>query len=321
MSDLKKSLIYVEQNNFQNSVDLLEVVRQIYDSEEYETYGLFFGEACEEADGLFDHLIEVTDRRIRSYDVIGMTDVLEELQLLRQFDSILFPATPLGRMFAPRAAMRLQVGLVADVTAIQHKNGVIEMVRPAFSGKIMACIVNRNRVPLMMSVRQNVFCYQAAVRKNTIKTTYHPIRISSSKIEQLGIRDKEKTRDIRESEILISGGGGTLRYFDRLHDLADELNGQVSASRKAVDSGTAPRSIQVGQSGKTVSPRLYMALGIKGSLQHMEGLKNVENIISVNTNRDAPICSLSDIVVEGDAKEFIAKLTDKIKQEKIGGTT
>lgn len=313
---MKKSLIYVEQNHFQNSMDLLEVVRQVYDAEEYETYGVSFDASCNEAVGLFDYLIEVADRRIRSYDVISMTNVLEELQRFYHFDSILFPATQLGRMLAPRAAMRLQVGLVADVTAIRHKNGVAEMVRPAFSGKIMAGIVNRNRVPLMMSVRQNVFSYQAESQKQTEKIKYSPIRLEDSKIELIEIREKEKTGDIRESEILISGGGGTARYFPKLKGLADELNAQVSASRKTVDSGIAPRSIQVGQSGKTVSPKLYIALGIKGSLQHMEGLKNVENIISVNTNRDAPICSRSDIVVEGDAGEFLERLTDKIKQEK-----
>lgn len=301
-------------------MDLLEVVRQVYDTEEYETYAVSFDASCKKAEGLFDHLIEVTDRRIQSYDVINKTNVLEELQRFYHFDSILFPATQLGRMLAPRAAMRLQVGLVADVTAIRHKNGVVEMIRPAFSGKIMAGIVNRDHIPLMMSVRQNVFSYQAEGQQQTAKKTeivqYNPIRIEDSKIELIEIREKEKTKDIRESEILISGGGGTARYFHKLKLLADELDAQVAASRKAVDSGIAPRSIQVGQSGKTVSPKLYMALGIKGSLQHMEGLKNVENIISVNTNSDAPICSLSDIVVEGDGEEFIEKLTDKIKQEK-----
>ncbi len=313
---MKKSLIYIEQNHFQNSMDLLEVVRQVYDAEEYETYGVSFGASCDEAEGLFDYLIEVPDQRIRSYDVINMTNVLEELQGFYHFDSILFPATQLGRMLAPRTAMRLHVGLVADVTAIRHKNGFVEMVRPAFSGKIMAGIVNRNRVPLMMSVRQNVFSYQGASQKQTEKIKYSPIRIEDRKIELIEVREKEKTRDIRESEILISGGGGTGRYFPKLKHLADELNAQVSASRKTVDSGTAPRSMQVGQSGKTVSTKLYMALGISGSLQHMEGLKNVENIVSVNTNRDAPICSRSDIVVEGDAEEFIERLTDKIKWEK-----
>jgi electron transfer flavoprotein alpha subunit len=123
-----------------------------------------------------------------------------------------------------------------------------------------------------------------------------------------------------EPLLMISGGGGVMRDFGLLNDLAEEMNAQVSASRKTVESGIAPRAIQVGQSGKTVSPRLYMALGINGSIQHIQGLKNVENIISVNTYHNAPIFSISDIAVEGDAKEFILKLIDKIRTEKFLST-
>lgn len=314
---MKKSLIYFETNHSQNSVDLLEVARQLYGNEAYETYAVVFGCGCKEAEGLFDYLIEVQDQQIQSFDIINMTNALEELQQIYAFDSILIPATHTGRMLAPRLAMRLNVGLVADVTDIRHKDGILEMVRPAFSGKIMAGIVNRNRIPVMMSVRQNVFSYQAVEGKAFLRIEYHPKRVEKSKIELLEMRDKEKSRDIRDSDILVSGGGGTVRYFQQLKLLADEINAEVSASRRIVDSGIVSRSIQVGQSGKTVSPKLYIALGIYGSLQHIEGLKNVESIISVNINKDAPICSLSDIVVEGDAKEFIEKLVDKIKIEKL----
>jgi len=115
---------------------------------------------------------------------------------------------------------------------------------------------------------------------------------------------------------LISGGGGVLEHFDRLQDLSEAMHAQVSASRRLVDSGVASRRIQVGQSGKTVSPRLYIALGIDGSLQHMEGLKNVEHLIAVNTNKDAPICSLADVVIAGDAVEFIDRLLERIERTK-----
>ena len=122
-------------------------------------------------------------------------------------------------------------------------------------------------------------------------------------------------KDIRESEVLVSGGGGVLRHFGKLELLAKELNGMVAASRRAVDSGLAPRQIQVGQSGKTVSPRLYVAIGISGSIQHVVGIKNAEHIIAVNSNRYAPICSIADIVVEGDATEFIEKMVERIRKE------
>ncbi len=104
-------------------------------------------------------------------------------------------------------------------------------------------------------------------------------------------------------------------YFDQLHLLAEKLKGQVAASRKMVDLDIASRSIQVGQSGKTVSPRLYVAIGINGAIQHIEGLKNIEHIIAVNKKRNAPICSVADIVVEGNGKDFIEKLLTRINQE------
>lgn len=213
--------------------------------------------------------------------------------------------------------MRLNAGLIADVTDIRRHRGMMEIVRPAFGGKLMAGILSRT-VPLMMSVRQNVFTDQHQEKKETVKLQhfYSINHEKKSRIRLLERREKEISEDIRDSEVLISGGGGVMRNFSRLIELAKQMNALVSASRKAVDSGIAPRSIQVGQSGKTVSPKLYMALGINGSIQHIEGLKNVETIISVNTNKSAPICSISDIVVEGDAEEFVDRLIEKIRREK-----
>lgn len=314
---MNRSLIYFDEEDFQNSIDLLEVVNQIYKDSEYETYAICFNNNGEAILGKFDYLITIKEEKIKNYDILNITNCIEELQRIYEFHSILIPATYLGRMLAPRLAMRLRVGLTADVTGIEHNNGLVEMVRPAFSGKILAGIINRNCNTIMMSVRPNVFVNTLERLKKTQTIQFHPANVKSSKIRLLGTREKEKAKDIRESEVLISGGGGVIENFDHLKLLAEELNALVSASRRIVDSGIATRSIQVGQSGKTVSPKLYIALGIYGSLQHIEGLKNVENIISVNINKDAPICSLSDVVVEGDAIEFIDKLTEKIKMNKI----
>jgi electron transfer flavoprotein alpha subunit len=314
---MNRSLIYFDEEDFQNSIDLLEVVNQMYKDSEYETYAICFNHNEVVIDGKFDYLITIQNEEIKNYDVQNITNCIEELHHTFDFDSILIPATYLGRMLAPRLSMRLKVGLVADVTAIEHNNGVVEMVRPAFSGKIFAGIISRNCKPIMMSVRPNVFINSTTTAKKTKKIQFKPTTVEPSRIRLLNTIEKEKTKDIRESEVLVSGGGGVIGDFGHLDLLAHELNGMVSASRSIVDSGIASRSIQVGQSGKTVSPKLYIALGIYGSLQHIEGLKNVENIISVNINKDAPICSLADIVVEGDAIEFIDKLVEKISKNRI----
>jgi electron transfer flavoprotein alpha subunit len=314
---MKKSLIYLDAENIQNSIDLLDVAERIHGVGDVETYAVCLHQCPQEVYGKFDVMINILDDSIQPYDVTNITNCLEEMHRIHGFDSILIPATHIGRMLAPRLSMRLHVGLVADVTAIDHNDGMLEMIRPAYSGKIMAGIVNRGRVPIMMSVRQNIFLYNSTIRKQTRSIDVYPATVQPCKISLLETKVKEKTTDIRESEILISGGGGVLDHFNRLDELANELHAQVSASRRIVDSGLATRKIQVGQSGNTVSPKLYIALGIYGSLQHIEGLKNVENIISVNIDKDAPICSLSDIVVEGDAIEFIQKLVEKIRYEKI----
>lgn len=309
---MKKCLIFLDCEQLQNSIDLLEVVRQMYPSESFETYGAAVNSAAQEAFGLLDFLIRVQAEKIESCDLKTITDVMASICERFQFDAILIPASWTGRMLAPRLAVHLHTGLTADVTEIRHKDGMLEMVRPAFSGRLLAGIVNTGEGPVMMSVRQNVFQYVADGRKDTRIIDFPYQSRAESGIRQLMTTEKVKSYDIRESEILISGGGGIGRDFQRLERLAQILKGQVSASRRIVDKGIATRSIQVGQSGKTVSPKLYMALGIYGAIQHVEGLKNVEHIISVNTNKNAPICSLSDIVVEGDAMVFLDLLVERI---------
>ena len=250
------------------------------------------------------------------YDIKNLTNCMEKLHRLYDFHSILIPADHVGRMLAPRLSMRLKTGLTADVTAIESDGENIELIRPAYSGKLMAAIKNRGAGPLMMSVRQKVFQWD---RSRTVKSRWQTVsfdHIQEPGIKLLRRKKQESAADIRESEVLIAGGGGAARYFNELEALAQALKGQVAASRKIIDQDIAPRSIQVGQSGKTVSPKLYIAIGISGSIQHIEGLKTPEHVIAVNKKSRAPICSIADIVVAGDGKVFVEKLLERIHQGK-----
>lgn len=312
---MKKCLIYIDKNNHKNSIDLIEVARQIYGNEAVETFGVSINNECSEAEGYFDNLFYILNDEIVDQDTKTIAEVLEEIHQKFDFHSILIPATHFGRMLAPRLAMKLKVGLTADVTAINHHDEVIEMVRPAFSGKIMAAIVKVGDGPIMLSVRQNVFHLNNFPNKDTALIDYQFEYTPKNDLKLLKSEEKEHSYDIRESDILVSGGGGTIKFFNKLQKLADVLDGDVSASRKIIDRRIASRSVQVGQSGKTVNPKLYIALGISGAIQHVEGLKNVEHIVTVNTNTSAPICSLSDMVVEGDAAEFIDKLVMRINRD------
>jgi electron transfer flavoprotein alpha subunit len=167
------------------------------------------------------------------------------------------------------------------------------------------------------------FAYTAmAVGVATYTSTTDTWKITHTRIYNnnsggsITVKDKKAKTihyDIRETDVLISGGAG-VDDMKELEVLATLLKGDVSASRSVVDKGMVSRALQVGQSGKTVSPTLYIALGIHGALQHVEGLKDVSYIISVNTNRNAPICSISDIVVEGDALTFVQRLVKRIEK-------
>lgn len=311
---MKKCLIFLEKQYENFSVDLLKTAEEMY-GDTFESYAVAFDADIEAAISKFDKIISITDERIRDYDIHSMAGVIEELQVKHHFDSILITATHFGRMLAPALAMRLRSGLVADVTQIGHYEDTIEMIRPAFSGKILAGIINLNGNTVMMSVRPGVFLYENTQKKNTKIWNYEPETVNCSNIKRIARREKPATRDIRESEVLVAGGGGILHDFDLIDGLAERLGGMKAASRRVVDSGKADRSIQVGQSGKIVHPKLYIALGIYGALQHVAGLNRVEHIIAVNTNKNAPMCSLADIVVEGDARTFIMNLIERIDCE------
>lgn len=310
---MKKCLIFLDSEQIQNSIELLEVASQMYPSEHWESYGAAINYSPLEAHGFFDFIIKVHDQNIKQYNVKAITDVIADIHKQFDFDVILIPATWCGRMLAPRLSIRLHTGLTADVTEIRHKDDIVEMVRPVFSNRLLAGIVNKSNGPVMMSVRQNVFQYNQNKDKQTRIIEFDYQADAQVGIRQVSVSEKSQSYDIRESNILVSGGGGVEKDFYRLEALAEVLKGNVAASRRIVDKGIAPRSIQVGQSGKTVSPMLYIALGIYGAIQHVEGLKNVAYIISVNTNTSAPICSLSDIVVEGDALMFVDLLTERIR--------
>jgi electron transfer flavoprotein alpha subunit len=289
----------------------------MYGAKGFHSYALAIGGRYGEAGKLFDHVFRGKNGPLPNYDSTAIARCIETLHQIYHFDAIIVPATHCGRMIAPRAAMRLHAGLVADVTGIEIEGDNILMVRPAFKERMLATVRCRGDGPVMMSTRRKAFTYGQPVFKSAEFIDIDIQDLQSPGIRLIERREKSVTRDIRESKVLISGGGGVVHDLPLLERLAEALHGMVAASRRVVDMGKAPRAIQVGFSGKTVKPRLYIALGISGSAQHMAGMKNAEYIISVNTNRQAPICSMSDIVVEGDGRTFVEGLLNRIEASNI----
>jgi len=305
-------LIFLEEGRLDNCLDLVGAADLIGKARpNYEIYGLGINLNPEIYKANLDYVINIKNE-IPEFDVANVAKILHEVNKSYNFDCILICATTFGRMIAPRVAMRLETGLVADVTKLQYDDQQLMMIRPAFTGKIMAAVVC-DKSPLMMSIRPKVFedCYS---HKRVAKDVEFKLQQHlQSQIKRIATEQKSESDDIRKSKLLISCGGGMGNKLDVAQALAKKLNGKLAVSRRPVDAGIADRNIQVGQSGKIVSPKIYVALGISGSGQHIDGLKNVESIISVNVDKNAPINHLSDIVVIGDCQEFVLKLLEKIE--------
>lgn len=310
---MKRVLVYIDEEAVEDSLQLLEIGRLLYGEEGWCSCALAAGGQFGEAGSLFDYVFRVRNGPLPNYDAAALARCIEFLHRAYCFDVIVFPATHCGRMIAPRAALRLRAGLAADVTGVGVEGGEIRMARPAFSGRMRATIVCRGSGPVMLSVRPGVFTYGKPALKSAEFVEVEAPATPAPGVRLIERREKPEVRDIRESEVLIAGGGGIARDFHLLERLAQALNGMVAASRKAVDLGKAPRAIQVGQSGKSVSPRLYLAIGISGSSPHLAGIRNAEYVIAVNPDRRAPICSVADIVVEGDGRAFVEGLLERVE--------
>ncbi|MEF3280466.1 MAG: FAD-binding protein [Elusimicrobiota bacterium] len=235
---------------------------------------------------------------------------------------VLFGATYKGRDLAPHIASKLYVGLTADCTGLDiNKDGHLVQSRPAFGVNIMADILSPNSRPQMATVRPNVM--------KVVKSTSVPVEVIKEDIKinpgirkvKLVERHKEEHKGyvkIENADIIVSGGRGlkTKEKFEVLHELAALLDASVGASRAAVDSGFIDKKHQVGQSGTTVRPRLYMAFGISGAVQHLVGMRNSDVIIAVNKDPNAMIFTVSQYAVIGDAQDIIKKLIEKLKAAK-----
>ncbi|MFH1062744.1 MAG: FAD-binding protein [Candidatus Omnitrophota bacterium] len=248
-----------------------------------------------------------------------LTSVIEQYKP----EIVLTGATSIGRALIPRVAVELKTGLTADCTAldIDEEKGMLLQTRPAFGGNIMATIICPSRRPQMATVRHKVM--QEAVIDKTNKGEIIEIKpkkellTSRTKLIDL-IEDMEETMNIAEADIIVSGGRGMgkAENFKILEEFAKAIGGAVGASRAAVDSGFIPYSHQVGQTGKTVCPKIYFACGISGQIQHLVGMQSSDIIVAINKDPDAPIFKLATYGIVGDLFEVIPMLTKKFAKKK-----
>lgn len=270
-----------------------------------------------------DKVVVVDDTMLEKYATEpyakAVTAVIKEFEP----EIVLYGATSIGRDLAPRVSARVHTGLTADCTklAINEETKLLHMTRPAFGGNIMATIVCKNHRPQMATVRPGVMSALAKDETRTgevvnFKVDFVPADMNVEIIEE--VKETRKTVDITDAKVLVSGGRGigSPEFVPVLQEAADVLGGVVSGSRPVIEAGWLSKERQVGQTGKTVRPNLYLACGISGAIQHVAGMESSEVVISINKDDNAAIFSVSDLGVVGDVKVILPKLIEAIKKVK-----
>ena len=269
-----------------------------------------------------DRVIVVDDPALKDYRTEPYTHAMASVIKKYKPEIVLIGATAIGRDLGPRLAARIHTGLTADCTKLdigdfplnpvpgkEQKHNQLLMTRPAFGGNTIATIACPDFRPQMATVRPGVM--------QKLPKDPPGFEENSNYVEILEIvKAVSDVVDIMDAKILVSGGRGvgSPENFAILHDLADVIGGTVSCSRAVVDAGWKPKDLQVGQTGKTVRPNLYFAIGISGAIQHLAGMEESDVIIAINKDETAPIFDVADYGVVGDLNKIVPLLTEKLKE-------
>lgn len=310
------------------SLELLGIGRELADMRGVQLSALLLGhEIGDTAQLLIGHgadVVYVADHEgLREFRDDCYSEVTAALILEYKPEIVLAGATAIGRSFLPGVATALNAGLTADCTKleIRKEDGALLQTRPAFGGNIMATIVSESTRPQMATVRPNVMkkLEFEGSRQGSIVELSPTEQQLQSRVQVLDSIVAGAGRvNIQEADILVSGGRGleSEKGFELIRELAETMGAKVSASRAVVDAGWIPYPHQVGQTGKTVAPKLYIACGISGAVQHVAGMQSAETIIAINRDEHASIFDVADIGIVGDLFEIIPKLIRKIEERR-----
>jgi electron transfer flavoprotein alpha subunit len=277
-----------------------------------------------------DHVLAADHPQLERYRTLPFSRVLTDAARKYQPYIFLFGATPNGRDLAPRVASALKAGLTADCTDLQigdyhykKENRVCKdllyQIRPAFGGNIIATIVSPNTLPQMATVREGVMQRGQPDRKRpgTIENVQVHFEPSDLKLKIISREMRAQTSHLKDASVVVAAGGGVSnpQEMQLIQELANLLGGEVGASRAAVDAGLISRDHQVGQTGLTVRPRLYIAAGISGAIQHRAGMDKSNKIIAINTDPSAPIFQVAQYKIVGDLAEVLPMLIKALREK------
>ena len=317
-------------------IELLSKGRELADNLGVKLCSILIGSKVRShADALFEYgadKVYVCDEpTLNHYDTVKYAKVIENLVEEYKPEIVLYGASTQGRDLAPRIASKLRVGLTADCTDLQigdykHTDGnqyknILYQIRPAFGGNIIATIVSPKHRPQMATVREGVMPIPPRQdgRKGEI-VEYNPSLQNLKNVTQILKREKtEKRVNLKGAQIIVSGGYGvgSRDGFNAVRELAAVLGAEVGASRAAVDAGFIEKDHQVGQTGTTVRPKLYIACGISGSVQHRAGMDQSAKIVAINNDPDAPILCIAHYGIIGDLHEVIPKIIEDNKKRRV----
>ena len=277
-----------------------------------------------------DRVYVADDERLSHYQTNSYARVVTSLIDKHRPQIVLYGATPVGRDLAPRVASAAMAGLTADCTALDiqdvrdpktkhlHEKLLLQ-IRPAFGGNIIATIVNYDRWPQMATVREGVMPLGDADASRAGRVVDETVELDDAALalELIERHVEEPKVNLKASRIVVAGGGGvgSKDNFNMIYELAGVLGGVVGASRAAVDSGYIGKEHQVGQTGTTVRPALYIAVGISGAVQHRSGMEESAKIIAINDDPDAPILSVANYGIVGDLNKVVPMMIKAIKEK------
>ena len=330
LQDYKDVYVFAEQRDgvIQNvALELLGKARELADANNEKVVAILLGKDIKaKAQELIasgaDKVLVVDHDLLATYLTEPYTQAITQIIKEQKPSILLIGATTIGRDLGPRVSARNVTGLTADATKLEISDDEaheFRMTRPAFGGNLMATILCKQHRPQMSTVRPGVMQKMPTDPSRKGEIVDYKVQFDEQKINRVKIiktvKEEKVITDISQAKILVSGGRGvgTKDGFSKLEALAKELKGEVSSSRAMVDAGVMDQSRQVGQTGKTVRPNLYLACGISGAIQHLAGMEESELIIAINKDKFAPIFSVADLGIVGDLHKIVPMLTERLK--------
>lgn len=321
---MNKILVYLELEAGKNSLkrvsgEMITAARNLAAEKSLDFHGVIIGDDDDaiKTAGEFGmkKVFKINHPVLANYSSTAAAKAVYQLADTENYDVLIFPANAAGKELAPRVAAKMDAGYISDVTDLKIDNDSIIAKKPVYAGKsvISTKIDSDNQV---FSLRPNVFTATSESTDVEISEFSAELNDDDAKVKVVSLEKNEGKMDVLEADVVVSGGRGIKgpENYHLIENLAKAFGGAVGASRAVVDSGWRPHSEQVGQTGKTVAPSLYVACAISGAVQHLAGMSTSKTIVAINKDKDAPIFKVCDYGLVGDIFEILPKLTDKVSE-------